>query len=40
MDVTPLAPRPLAISLGLSRNFTNDYETLAHSIVMYDALYA
>ena len=35
LDVTPLA-----ISLGLSRNFPNDYEMLAHGIVMYDALYA
>ena len=28
-----------AISLGLSANFPNDHEMLAHGIVMYDALY-
>ena len=29
-----------AISLGLSRNFTNDHEQLSHGFVVYDALYA
>jgi rhodanese-related sulfurtransferase len=28
-----------AISLGLSANFPNDHEMLAHGMVMYDALY-
>ena len=30
----------LAISVGLSRMFTDDHEMLAHGMVMYDALYA
>ncbi len=30
----------LAISLGLSRNFTDDHEMLRHGMVIYDALYA
>ena len=30
----------LAISQGLSRNFGDDHEMLAHGRVMYDALYA
>lgn len=30
----------LAISLGLSHNFIDDHEMLAHGIVIYDALYA
>lgn len=30
----------LAISLGLSHNFTDDHEMLKHGMVMYDALYA
>ena len=30
----------LAISVGLSRMFTDDHEMLAHGTVMYDALYA
>ena len=30
----------LAISVGLSRMFTDDHEVLAHGMVMYDALYA
>ena len=29
-----------AISVGLSRMFTDDHEMLAHGTVMYDALYA
>jgi hypothetical protein len=28
-----------AISLGLSANFPNDHEMLAHGSVVYDALY-
>lgn len=30
----------LAISRGLSMNFEDDYDMLAHGIVIYDALYA
>lgn len=30
----------LAISKGLSLNFTDDYEMLKHGMVIYDALYA
>jgi len=30
----------LAISKGLSLNFTDDHEMLAHGMVLYDALYA
>lgn len=30
----------LAISKGLSLNFTDDHEMLAHGMVIYDALYA
>jgi hypothetical protein len=29
-----------AISLGLSANFPDDHEMLAHGMVMYDALYS
>ena len=40
LDLAPQAPGLLAISLGLSRNFTDDHEMLRHGMVMYDALYA
>lgn len=40
LALAPQAPGLLAISLGLSRNFTDDREMLAHGMVMYDALYA
>lgn len=39
-ELAPEAPGLLAISLGLSRNFGDDTEMLAHGMVMYDALYA
>ena len=39
LDLAPQAAGLLAISLGLSRNFSNDHEMLAHGMVMYDALY-
>lgn len=39
-ETSPQAHGLLAISLGLSRNFSDDHELLAHGIVMYDALYA
>jgi hypothetical protein len=39
-ESAPEAPGLLAISRGLSANFQNDHEMLAHGMVMYDALYA
>jgi rhodanese-related sulfurtransferase len=39
LDLSPQAPGLAAISLGLSRNFADDYEMLEHGMVMYDALY-
>ncbi len=40
LDLAPQAAGLLAISLGLSHNFRNDHEMLAHGMVMYDALYS
>ena len=40
LDLAPQAPGLHAISLGLSRNFSDDHEMLKHGLVMYDALYA
>ena len=40
LDLAPPAAGLLAISLGLSHNFSNDHEMLAHGMVMYDALYS
>ena len=39
-DLAPQAAGLLAISQGLSLNFTNDHEMLEHGMVIYDALYA
>ena len=39
LDLAAQAPGLAAISLGLSRNFADDHEMLAHGMVMYDALY-
>ena len=39
-DASPQAHGLLAISLGLSKNFSDDHEMLAHGMVMYDALYS
>ena len=39
-ELTPQSPGLMAISLGLSHNFRDDHEMLAHGMVMYDALYA
>ena len=39
-ELAPQAGGLLAISLGLSRLFSDDHEMLAHAMVMYDALYA
>ena len=38
-ELAPQSPGLLAVSLGLSRNFTDDHEMLKHGMVMYDALY-
>ena len=40
LDLAPQAAGLLAISLGLSHNFRDDHEQLAHGMVIYDALYA
>ena len=39
LDLAPQAAGLLAISLGLSHNFTDDHEQLRHGFVLYDALY-
>jgi hypothetical protein len=39
-NLTPQSAGLLAISLGLSRNFSDDHEMLGHGMVVYDALYA
>ena len=39
-ELTPQSHGLLAISLGLSRYFSNDHEMLKHGMVIYDALYA
>ncbi len=38
-DLAPQCGGLFAISLGLSANFSDDHEMLAHGMVMYDALY-
>jgi rhodanese-related sulfurtransferase len=40
LELAPQSPGLLALSLGLSANFPDDHEMLAHGMVMYDALYA
>jgi hypothetical protein len=40
LDLTPQSSGLYAISLGLSKTFTDDHEMLKHGMVMYDALYA
>ena len=39
-DLTPQSAGLLAISLGLSLNFSDDHEMLEHGMRVYDALYA
>ena len=39
LELAPQAAGLAAISLGLSRNFADDHEMLAHGMVIYDALY-
>lgn len=40
LDLAPQSAGLLAISLGLSQLFEDDYEMLQHGMVVYDALYA
>jgi hypothetical protein len=40
LDLAPQCAGLLAISLGLSHNFSDDYEQLTHGFVVYDALYS
>ena len=40
LDLAPQAAGLLAISLGLSRNFSNDHEMLTQGMIVYDALYS
>ena len=40
LDLSPQAPGLYAISLGLSRNFSDDHEMLKYGMVVYDALYS
>lgn len=40
LDLAPQCAGLLAISLGLSKNFPDDYEMLRHGFVVYDAFYA
>jgi hypothetical protein len=39
-EASPQAHGLLAISLGLSKNFSDDHAMLAHGMVLYDALYS
>ncbi|MDE1983969.1 MAG: chromate resistance protein [Gammaproteobacteria bacterium] len=40
LELAPQAAGLLALSLGLSHNFSDDHEMLRHGMVFYDALYA
>jgi hypothetical protein len=40
LDLTPESPGLYAMSLGLSRMYTDDHEMLRAGLTMYDALYA
>lgn len=40
LDLAPQSAGLYAISLGLSHNFADDHQMLAHGLVIYDALYA
>jgi rhodanese-related sulfurtransferase len=39
-ELAPQAPGLLAISLGLSLNFTDDHDMLKYGMIVYDALYS
>ena len=40
LDIAPQCAGLLAVSLGLSRIYSDDHEQLRHGFVIYDALYA
>jgi hypothetical protein len=40
LDLTPQSAGLYALSLGLSKNYSDDHAMLAQGMVMYDALYA
>lgn len=40
LDLAPQCAGLLAISLGLSRLYSDDHEQLKHGLIVYDALYA
>ena len=40
LELAPEAAGLLAISQGLSRNFSDDHEMLQYGLILYDALYA
>jgi hypothetical protein len=40
LDLTPESAGLYAVSVGLSRTFTDDHEQLRYGLVLYDALYA
>ena len=40
LDLAPQSAGLYALSLGLSKTFSDDHEMLGHGMVMYDALYA
>ena len=40
LDLAPQSAGLVAVSLGLSRLFSDDHEMLKHGMVLYDALYA
>jgi hypothetical protein len=40
LDLTPQSAGLYALSLGLSKKYSDDHEMLAYGMVMYDALYA
>jgi hypothetical protein len=40
LDLSPQCAGLLAISFGLSKNFSDDHEMLQHGFVIYDALYS
>jgi hypothetical protein len=40
LDLTPQSAGLYALSLGLSKVYSDDHEMLRHGMVMYDALYA
>ncbi len=40
LNLTPQSAGLYAISLGLSKTFSDDHEMLRHGLIMYDALYA